>query len=245
MVKILAVSDTESPGLESIITRSPEKLKSLDVILSCGDLSDEYIEFLVDGLNRDLLFVYGNHGADCVDDCIVENPIERMWGSVKVFQENILRTTAGQNDLHGRVAVFGEYLVVGFGGSMWYSGRGNEYAEKDMARVVRQVERKIRLYRLQEKILQQRPREIIVISHAPVFGIHDGPDRCHTGFKCFGDFIKRKSPILWMHGHIHLRDPNQNQISVTGKTTIVNTFGHKFIKIDKDKIQISSRYDII
>jgi len=238
-MNLLAVADIPSRSLESMVLRTPEALKKVDVIISCGDLEREYLEFLVDGINRDLFFVSGNHQQECDDDVAGDNPVERLLQSLRAFPEKLARCIAGQSDLHGRVVTYKNYIIAGFGGSMWYSGRGNEYSEREMAKTVRQVERKIQLFRLRQKILNRPPYDLIIISHAPLFRVHDEPDQCHKGFKCFRDFVEHMSPLLWLHGHIHLGDVKKHQITVVGKTTVVNAFGHKFVAIDKDKIEVS------
>jgi len=79
-MKILALADTEEPFLWDYY--SAAKVKDVDLILSCGDLKKEYLEFLVTMINRPLLYVHGNHderfesdpplGCDCIDDKVVE-----------------------------------------------------------------------------------------------------------------------------------------------------------------------------
>ena len=44
-MKILVVADEESKSLWDFYT--PRKLKGIDLIISCGDLSPAYLEFLV------------------------------------------------------------------------------------------------------------------------------------------------------------------------------------------------------
>jgi Icc-related predicted phosphoesterase len=241
-MNILAVADIPSRLLEAQILRTPESLKGLDVIISCGDLEKEYLEFLVDGINRELFFVFGNHqGGWDLDEDIDLSPGEKMLAKARHLQQKIAKRIAGIKELHGRVVPFHDYLMVGFGGSMWYNGGENQYTEKEMSRVVSAVTRKVNLLRLSDRLLGRPAKEVIVITHAPPFGIHDQPDLCHTGFKCFNTFRNEIRPLLWLHGHIHLLDTQRNQITVEGRTTILNTYSHKFISIKADKIDISSR----
>ncbi len=74
-MRILAISDEESKSYFEYYT--PGKLDSFDLILSCGDLHPEYLEFLVTMAHCPLLYVHGNHddrygrepeGCICVDD---------------------------------------------------------------------------------------------------------------------------------------------------------------------------------
>lgn len=112
-MKILLVSDIEDKNLWDHY--SPEKVEGIDLILSCGDLRPEYLEFLVTMTNVPLFYVQGNHdggpewespeGCECIDDRIVT--------------VNGLR-------------------ILGLGGSMRYQpDAGNMYTEEEMARRIR------------------------------------------------------------------------------------------------------------
>ena len=67
----------------------PGKLDEFDLILSCGDLRPEYLEFLVTMARCPLIYVHGNHddsygrepqGCICADDKIVEVEGVRILG---------------------------------------------------------------------------------------------------------------------------------------------------------------------
>ena len=70
-MKILAVSDEESDVLWG--ERVREIAQGVDVIISCGDLRNDYLEFLLTMINAPLLYVFGNHdvhgpeGGICID----------------------------------------------------------------------------------------------------------------------------------------------------------------------------------
>ena len=108
-MKILLVSDIEDKNLWDHY--SPEKVEGIDLILSCGDLRPEYLEFLVTMTNVPLFYVQGNHdggpewespeGCECIDDRIVT--------------VNGLR-------------------ILGLGGSMRYRPGSCQYTEKEMQR---------------------------------------------------------------------------------------------------------------
>lgn len=226
-MRILAVSDVQSLSLETLVENHPERFKNISLIISCGDLDKGYLEFLVDGINREFFFVSGNHNPEKITD------YSENFKSKKNY-------IAGHSDMHGRVAVFRNYIIAGFAGSMLYNGKKNQYKEEEMAKIVNNTIRKIQWYRLRDKILGRPIKQVIVISHAPIFSIHDQPDVCHSGFKCFKAFIEKISPLLWLHGHIHLTDMRQNQISITGNTTVVNTFGCKVLEITHNNINVIS-----
>ena len=58
-MKLLLLSDKESEYLWDYYR--PGRLKDIDLILSCGDLSSKYLTFLVTMAGRPLLYVHGNH----------------------------------------------------------------------------------------------------------------------------------------------------------------------------------------
>ena len=78
-MRILAVSDIESKSLYDFF--SPEKVEGVELIIGCGDLREEYLEFLVTMMNVPLLYIHGNHddhfkrepeGCVCIDDKFYE-----------------------------------------------------------------------------------------------------------------------------------------------------------------------------
>ena len=58
-MKILAVSDEESPYLWDYY--KPGRLDEIGLILACGDLKQEYLEFLVTMSTAPLCYIPGNH----------------------------------------------------------------------------------------------------------------------------------------------------------------------------------------
>jgi Icc-related predicted phosphoesterase len=246
MLKLLTVSDITSASLESMVINKPAKFKGVDYIISCGDLESEYLEFLVDGINKDMYFVNGNHTLESpVQDEVGYTGIDNIMEVVRSAPRKFMNMVAGRQDLHGRIEQLDEYILVGFGGSMWYGGRGNEYSENEMQKVVKSIERKLRIQSIGTRFLKKKKKELIVISHAPIKGVHDLTDIAHTGFKCFREFLDKFKPLLWLHGHVHMQDPYVNQLTMVGNTTVLNAYGHKFIRIDKDKIEVSPRLEIL
>ena len=86
-MKILVISDVESKYFYDYYT--PGKLKDIDLILACGDLKVQYLEFLVTMARCPLLYVHGNHderfprepeGCICVDDTLYEYRGLRILG---------------------------------------------------------------------------------------------------------------------------------------------------------------------
>ena len=58
-MKILLLADLESRYLWDFFEKS--KLEGIDLILSAGDLSPEYLEFLATFAMVPILYIHGNH----------------------------------------------------------------------------------------------------------------------------------------------------------------------------------------
>ena len=104
-MKILAVSDEENNALWS--GRVREITQGVDLIISCGDLRREYLEFLLTMINAPLLYVFGNH-----DECEIEGGI----------------------CIDGRLVEVDGVRFLGLGGSMRYRLGANMYTESEMRR---------------------------------------------------------------------------------------------------------------
>ncbi len=104
-MKILAVADVESKALYDYY--HPGKLDGFDLILGCGDLSEDYLEFLMTLADCPLVYVHGNHdenhtkaplGCICADDKVVKVAglrILGLGGSMK-YREGKYLYTEGQ-----------------------------------------------------------------------------------------------------------------------------------------------------
>lgn len=113
-MKILAVSDIESRYFYDYYT--PGKLKQFDLILSCGDLSPAYLEFLVTMARCPLLYVHGNH-----DELYDERPPE---GCICV-----------DDQIYGCDGV----RILGLGGSHRYRDGKYMFTEREMAQRIRRL----------------------------------------------------------------------------------------------------------
>ena len=107
-MKILAVSDVESKRFFEYY--KPGMLEGFDLILSCGDLHPEYLEFLVTMAHCPVLYVHGNH-----DDRYDREPEACVCVDDKVFTCGGLR-------------------IVGLGGSCRYRDGKYMYTERQMRR---------------------------------------------------------------------------------------------------------------
>lgn len=113
-MKILAVSDEESPALWDYY--QPSRLKDVDLILSCGDLKAEYLSFLVTMGHAPLLYVPGNH-----DQAYAAHPPE------------------GCDCIDGKLVVINGLRILGLGGSLRYNGGPYQYTEQQMRWRIRRM----------------------------------------------------------------------------------------------------------
>jgi Icc-related predicted phosphoesterase len=224
-MKILAISDKESTTLLNWVEHKSPDLRSVDLIIACGDLLPSYMEYVSNTLGKDVIYVRGNH--DQKTSLGVEE-FSAPFFHGPVYEDKF----GGLRDLHGRLFYYKDWVFVGFEGSLWYNGEGTQYYEEEMHRIVRHVENKLRLRKLSDWV-RGSARKLIVISHAPLAGIHDGKDLCHRGFQCFHHFLHTFSPILWIHGHTATEALSHNQVSKSVNTTILNAYEYKFIKIQE------------
>lgn len=109
-MKILAVADIESEYLYDFY--SPGKLDEFDLIIGCGDLSEEYLEFLVTMANCPLVYIHGNH-----DDKFKRIPEGCICADNKIINIKGLR-------------------ILGLGGSYKYKNGKYMYTEKQMKRKI-------------------------------------------------------------------------------------------------------------
>lgn len=114
-MKILAVADQEAKYYYDYYT--PGKLNEFDLILSCGDLSREYLEFLTTLARCPVLYVHGNH-----DDVLDQHPPE---GCICVEDQ---------------IYVYQGLRILGLGGSYRYREGNHMYSERQMANRIRRLQ---------------------------------------------------------------------------------------------------------
>ena len=118
-MRVLAVADDEAKSLYDYYT--PGKLADYGLIISCGDLSRHYLEFLVTMARCPLVYVRGNH-----DDKLMTEPPE---GCVCV---------------DGEAVKINGLRILGLGGSYRYRSGENMYTEAEMGKRIRKLRYKIR-----------------------------------------------------------------------------------------------------
>jgi len=202
-MRILTVSDAVvdslyGPALAQIA-------HGVDLVLSCGDLPADYLEFIVSTLNVPLYYVMGNHGGD---------------GGEKIFPD-------GCENIDMRVVEYRGLLIAGLEGSPRYNNRPRfQYTENEM---------RGKIAALTPALIMNRARHgrylDILVTHAPPFQIHDSTDLPHRGFRSFVWLIDHYQPRYLIHGHTHVYDHRAETATPRGVTTIVNAYGHKILEV--------------
>jgi Icc-related predicted phosphoesterase len=206
--KILCVSDVVVSLLQS--PELPRRLQDVDLILGCGDLPLEYLEYLASRFSRPLLFVQGNHPT-CVMDA----------------ETCVLRTQPeGCVDIDGRVVEFRGLLIAGLEGSLHYNDGPQQYTQRQMALKIARMSPRL----MWNRWLRGRAADII-ITHAPPRGIHDAPDLPHRGFDAFLPLMRRYRPRYLIHGHTHLYRQDAQRLTQFGPTSILNAYGYQVIEV--------------
>jgi len=211
-MRILAVSDEEVPWIHS--GQLEERCANIDLIISCGDLPFDYLEYIVARLNKPAFYVHGNHDPS----------FQRGVESQKLEPE-------GWINLDVKRARLGNWRLTGLEGCHRYKSEG-EYQYT-------QSEQWLRVFWLARQMAQGLARwnrgSDIMISHAPLRGIHDDKDMAHNGFEAFNWLAKTFRPRLWLHGHQH-RNYNRLQTGETklGDTLIVNVHPYRILDLNDE-----------
>jgi Icc-related predicted phosphoesterase len=128
----------------------------------------------------------------------------------------------GCENIHAKVIKFKTLNILGLEGSMWYSGGVNQYTDKEMKWII---------FGMWFSIWRKGGINLVV-THASPRHIHDAQDRCHMGFESFVKLIKRRSPQIFLHGHIH-KDFKQEEdrITTVNTTQVINTCGYTILEV--------------
>lgn len=202
-MRVLVISDQVIETLYSPTIR--QIARGVEFVVSCGDLPSQYLEYIVSVLEVPLFYVMGNHGA---------------MGGEKEFPE-------GCTNLDGRTLEYKDVLLAGLEGSIRYNTRRRyQFTEEEMWAKIAALTLALML----NKLRYGRYLDICV-THAPPYGIHDGQDLAHHGFKSFLWLMDHYRPTYLLHGHQHLYDPRAVTQTIRGRTLVVNAFGYKIIEI--------------
>lgn len=184
--------------------------KEIETVISCGDLPYDYIEYVINHLNRPAFFVHGNHDRDLVH-----------------ANGRITTKPNGGVDLHRRAYSYNGILIAGVEGCIRYSPGPYQYTQTEMwMNVMALVPNMLLNRRKYGRALD------IFVSHASPWGIHDKPDWTHQGVKAFRWLLKMFEPAYHFHGHVHLYGTEQKQESLFEKTCVINAYSYRKINLD-------------
>jgi Icc-related predicted phosphoesterase len=206
-MKLLIISDIVVESMHS--AQILERAAGVNMVIGCGDLPDDYIEYVVSMLNVPVYHVRGNHSE------------------VHFNADGELLEPAGAVNLHRRVLNEGGVLLAGVEGSHRYRVGRFQYSQAAMW---------VHVFRLLPGLLWNRLRYgrflDIFVSHAPPAGIHDDDDIPHHGIHAFRWLIETFQPRYHLHGHVHVYRRDVKTVTAHGKTQVINTYGYRFLEIE-------------
>jgi Icc-related predicted phosphoesterase len=213
VTRILAVADEVDEGLygDKLMRLQPE------IVLSCGDLPSDYLEYIVSRLNVPLLYVPGNHDPDF-------RPVDETWSPLRA--EPLGKGPQGCINVDGTLEEAAGLRIAGLGGSMRYRPGPNQYSQAEMRWRALRIEM---LARLRRRLGGRRLD--VLLTHAPPegFGAKEN-DLAHRGFSAFNRLIKSLAPRLLVHGHVHPYGVAQPPRKL-GTTLIINAVPSRMIEI--------------
>lgn len=204
-MKILAVADTQDRALGEHF--DPDRWRDVDLLISCGDLDPDYLDYLVSRMNVRCLYVRGNH-----DTAYVDSP------------------PGGCDNISGRVVRHKGLRIAGLDGSRWYGGKGIEYSDRWMGVRAWRLSWKIRFAGGVDILVTHSPPAM-----PPPPG-HPPPDRVHAGFECFTELAERHRPVLFLHGHTHLGYGRGIRERLLGSTRVVDCYGSYLIELNDSEL---------
>lgn len=117
-MRVLVIADREEQVLWDYWR--PGKTEGVDLIISCGDLDPEYLEFLTTMVNAPLLYVRGNHDG-----------------------KYDIKEPLGCTDIDDRIFNYQGLRILGLGGSCRYRPGSDMYTEKEMSKRIRKLSAKL------------------------------------------------------------------------------------------------------
>lgn len=209
-MKVLFVSDKVVEHLysPSIATR----YSGVELAIGCGDLPYYYLEYIQTLLNVSLTYVHGNHDPEreyLSDGSVVTGPM-------------------GGVNLHCQTYRVKNLLLAGLEGSIRYRDGSFQYSQHEMwlnllvHLVPRFFVNKLRYGRYLD----------ILVAHSPPYGIHNGEDRIHAGFKAFLWLMRVFKPRYLVHGHRHIYNPAETVYTQYYDTEVFNIYPYKVLNIE-------------
>jgi Icc-related predicted phosphoesterase len=210
MTRILAIADEVDEALYG------DKLVGLrpDLVVSCGDLPFDYLEYIVSRLDVPLVYVLGNHDPE------LRSPDPTLLRSVAP-----LPGPQGCDNADGRVVAAAGLRIAGLGGSMRYKPGPHQYTDAEMRWRALSLEVRVKLNP------SRTAREVdVLLTHAPPLGWGSRDDLAHRGFAAFLRLVRVLAPKVLIHGHLHPYGQGKPQRPLGG-TQVVNAVPSRLVEI--------------
>jgi Icc-related predicted phosphoesterase len=179
------------------------------LIVGCGDLPYEYLEFLLTVLNVPLVYVPGNH------DPVYNADESSTMAEGGTFLDRKLQRVKG-------------LWMAGLGGSIRYRPEAvNQYSQAEMYARMARLLPGVAWNRLNGRRLD------ILVTHSPPLGVHDDDDPAHTGFAALRQFMRWFKPRYLLHGHTMFYKQNLvDPVTQLGETKVVNVYPYRVIDLE-------------
>lgn len=209
MTRALVVSDE----VDHHLTADTLAAMPVDLLLSAGDLPVDYLEFLVDVVDRPAVLVPGNHDAELGGF---------RWSAGQATAAGMPTTwpgPGGWRNADGCVVEVAGLRIAGLGGCVRYGDGPNQWTQAQQARRARRLVRRC------------RGGVDVLLTHTPPRGVGDRDDPAHQGFDCLHELVERIRPRWLLHGHVH---PYGEAVPdrPLGDTTVRNVVGSGIVDID-------------
>jgi len=121
----------------------------------------------------------------------------------------------GIENMHLKTFTYQNAVFGGFEGSL-------RYKQSPYAKMYTQEEAKT--------LLKDFPRVDVMLAHAPPYGINDDHSTtAHIGLKALREYIEKKKPKYFLHGHTY---PSENElVQKYGDTKIIYVYQDKIINL--------------
>jgi Icc-related predicted phosphoesterase len=191
-------------------------------LLALSDTESPYLYDYFDAAkfkSIDLVLCAGDLKADYMSyiATVIDAPVLYVHGNHD--GSFILRPPEGCIDIDGKFYTHKGLRIFGMGGCMEYYGGPFQFTERQMAS------------KLLLKEWQLKKGIDLFLTHAPAYGVGDGKDVAHTGFRCFVKLLDRHKPKWMVHGHQHLNYDNQARTRTYKTTQVINAYGYTIIEV--------------
>ena len=191
-------------------------------ILAISDVESKYIYDYFDPKNFvdiDLVLAAGDLNANYLSFVATVFPCPVLYIHGNHDKRFIKDPPGGCICIDDRVYTYKNIRIAGIGGCMKYTGGPFQFTEREMA------------WRLSKLRFKFRKGFDILLTHSPAYGIGDGTDQAHIGFKSFIKLLDKYQPKFMVHGHQHLNYGKGKRYHQFKGTKIINAYGYTVFEI--------------